>query len=162
MKDALSIIVSSRTRLAAALALVAVLIAGGVTLGSWAVGSDPGNGYAAATTAKNLTLGTGVSAFTTGLLYPGGTGDVKVKVTNPNPFSVVITSIKGAGAITASGTCDPSSVTYTDQTGLDLALGAGSTQEFVLSNAAAMDNSAANANCQNATFTIPVTITATS
>ena len=41
MKDVLSVVLANRTRLAVASALIAVVIAGGVTLGSWAVGSDP-------------------------------------------------------------------------------------------------------------------------
>ncbi|HEY7398681.1 MAG TPA: hypothetical protein VH538_10285 [Gaiellaceae bacterium] len=162
MNDVYAAIFANRARLAVALALIAVVIAGGVTLGSWAVGSDAGNGYAAATAPQNLTLGTTVSAFTTGLLYPGGHGDVKVKITNPNQFPVTIGSIKGAGTITASDPgCTATSVTFTDQTGLALSLAATATNEFVLAGAASMDNTA-NAACENATFTIPVTVTASS
>jgi hypothetical protein len=164
MKDALSIIVSSRTRLAVALALVAVLIAGGVTLGSWAVGSDPGNGYAKAISGTNLTL-SDASASTTAQLYPGGQGDVTVIVHNPNPFAVTIGSVTGTGgAITSDkgGACDSSTgVTFANQTGLGLPLAAGATHTFVLSGAASMDNTAAQA-CEGAVFTIPVSVSATS
>jgi hypothetical protein len=164
MNNALSIIVSSRTRLAVALALIAVLIAGGVTLGSWAVGSDPGNGYAKATSGTNLTL-SDASASTTGQLYPGGHGDVTVIVTNPNPFAVTIGSITGTGgAITSDkgGSCDASTgVSFTDQNSLHLLVPAGGTQTFVLPNAASMNNSA-DQSCEGAVFTIPVTVSATS
>src|SRR5215469_2290789 len=108
MHDALSIIFASRARLTVALALVAAVIAGGVTFGSWAVGSDPGNGYAKATTATNLTFND-VSASTTATLYPGGNGSVKVSVNNPNPFAVTITAVNGTGgAITSDkgAACD--------------------------------------------------------
>jgi hypothetical protein len=161
MKDALSIIVSSRTRLAAALALIVVLIAGGVTLGSWAVGSDPGNGYAKAVSGTNLTL-SDASASTTGQLYPGGTGDVKVTVHNPNPFGVTITSVAGTGGPVTSDQagCNAASVTYTDQSSLSLSLGAGATQTFTLTGAAAMSSSA-NQSCEGAVFAIPVTLAAT-
>ena len=164
MKNALSIIVSSRTRLAVALALIAVLIAGGVTLGSWAVGSAPGNGYAKATSGSNLTL-SDASASTTAQLYPGGSGDVVVKVTNPNPFAVTIGSVDGTGAAITSdkgATCDASTgVAFANQDTLSVLVGAGQTRTFVLTGAASMDNTAAQA-CENAVFTIPVTVSATS
>ena len=164
MHDALSIILASRARLTVALALVAAVIAGGVTFGSWAVGSDPGNGYAKATTAQNLTL-SDASAFTTAQLYPGAHGDVVVRVTNPNPFAVTITAVKGTGgAITSNkgAACDAATgVSYSDQTGLSLSLAAGATSNFTLANAASMSN-ASDTSCQGAVFSIPVTLTATS
>jgi len=163
MHDAISIIFASRARLTVALALVAAVIAGGVTFGSWAVGSDPGNGYAKATSSQNLTL-SDASGATVAQLYPGGNGDVKVKITNPNLFAVTVTSVKGAGAITSDkgAACDASTgVTYTDQSSLSLGLAAGATSTFTLVGAAHMSN-ASDTSCQGAVFTIPVTLTATS
>jgi hypothetical protein len=169
MHDAISIILASRARLTVALALVAAVIAGGVTFGSWAVGSDPGNGYAKAkssakaTSSQNLTL-SDASGATVAQLYPGGNGDVKVKITNPNLFAVTVTSVKGAGAITSDkgAACDASTgVTYTDQSSLSLGLAAGATSTFTLVGAAHMSN-ASDTSCQGAVFTIPVTLTATS
>ena len=161
MKDALSVVAQSRTRLAVLLALLAVLIAGGVTLGSWTVAGS-GSGYAKATSSQNLVLGD-ASASTTGDLYPGGQGVVEVKVTNNNPFAVTITSVSaGAGAVTSnSAGCNAASVTFNNQTGLSLSLGAGATQTFPLANGASMSSAAVDA-CQNAVFTIPVTVAATS
>ena len=92
MKDICKIIVGSKGRLAVALAMVAMVVAGGATFGSWAVGSDAGNGYAKAVTAQNLTL-SDASASTVADLYPGGSGAVKIKVTNPNSFAVTITGV---------------------------------------------------------------------
>ncbi len=163
MKDVLSVVLANWTRLAVASALVAVVIAGGVTFGSWAVGSDPGNGYAKATSSQNLTL-SDASASTTAQLYPGGTGDVKVKVTNPNAFAVTVTSVAGAGTITSDkgASCNASTgVTYTDQTGLTQVVGAGMTLTFTLPGAAAMSNSTSSS-CQGAVFSIPVTLVASS
>jgi hypothetical protein len=141
----------------------AVLTTGAVTFGSWAVGSDPGAGYSKAKSSANLTLND-VSTSTVADLYPGGTGNVLVSVTNPNSFAVTITSIAGAGAITsnAGAACTASTgVTFTDQTGLSLALGAGATSMFTLADKAAMSNASVTS-CQGAIFTIPVTVTATS
>lgn len=164
MHDALSIIFASRARLTVALALVAAVIAGGVTFGSWAVGSDPGNGYAKATTATNLTFND-VSASTTATLYPGGNGSVKVSVNNPNPFAVTITAVNGAGgAITSDkgAACDAATgVTFTNQTGLSQVVAAGSSATFSLAGAAHMANTS-DTTCQGAVFSIPVTLTATS
>jgi len=163
MQDAVSIILASRARLAIALALVAVIIAGGATFGSWAVGSDPGNGYAKATTATNLTFNN-VSGTTVAQLYPGGNGDVKVSVNNPNPFPVTITAVNASGgAITSDkgAACDASTgVTYTNQT-VSQVVPAGGTVPFTLTGAAHMDNTS-DSSCQGAVFSIPVTLTATS
>jgi hypothetical protein len=163
MQDAVSIILASRARLAIALALVAVIIAGGVTFGSWAVSSDPGNGYAKAKTALNLTFND-VSATTVAQLYPGGNGDVKVSVNNPNPFAVTISAVTGSGPITSDkGTSctNATGVTFTNQTGLTQVVPASGSLAFTLTGAAQMSN-ASNTACQGAIFTIPVTLTATS
>jgi hypothetical protein len=164
MQDAVSIILASRARLAIALALVAVIIAGGVTFGSWAVSSSPGNGYAKALTAQNLTFND-VHASTVAQLYPGGNGDVLVSVNNPNPFAVTITAVNGtAAAITSDkgAACDGSTgVTYTNQTGLTQVVPASGSATFTLTGAAHMSN-ASDTSCQGAVFTIPVSLTATS
>jgi hypothetical protein len=159
----LRVIAADRLKLAIALVGTLTLAIGAVTFGSWAVGSDPGAGYSKATASTNLTLND-VSASTVADLYPGGTGNVLVSVTNPNSFAVTITSIAGAGAVTsnAGAACDASTgVSFTDQTGLSLALGAGATSTYTLAGKAAMSNASASS-CQGAIFTIPVTVTATS
>jgi hypothetical protein len=155
-------IVGSKARLAVAISATAMVVAGGATLGSWAVSSSAGNGYAKAVTAQNLTL-SDASASTVADLYPGATGAVKIKVTNPNAFAVTITGVSGAGTITSDkgAACDASTgVTFANQTGLSLALAGGATTVFSLSGAAAMANTSVTS-CQGGTFTIPVTLTAT-
>ena len=162
MKDIFKIIVGSKGRLAVALAMAAMVVAGGATFGSWAVSSDAGNGYAKAVTAQNLTL-SDASASTVADLYPGGSGAVKIKVTNPNAFAVTITGVAGAGTVTSDkgAGCDASTgVTFATQTGLSLALAAGATTVFSLPGAAAMSNADVTS-CQGGVFTIPVTLTAT-
>jgi hypothetical protein len=91
---------------------------------------------------------------------------VKVKVTNPNPFPVRITSIvkQPAAAISSDkgAACDASTgVTFSDQTGLALDLAAGATTTFTLANAVSMSNASDNS-CQGAVFTIPVTVSGAS
>lgn len=163
IKSILKALLASPAKLALAAALGSAVVAGGVTFGTWSVGSDPGNGYAKAVTAQNLTL-SDASASTSAQLYPGGTGDVKVKVTNPNSFAVTITAVNGAGSITSDkgAGCDAATgVSFTNQTGLTQAVGAGATVTFTLTGAAAMASTSASS-CQGAVFTIPISLTATS
>jgi len=111
----------------------------------------------------NLTL-SDASASTTAQLYPGGTGDISIKVTNPNPFAVTVSSASGAGTITSDkgAACDAATgVTFTNTTGLSQAAGAGATVTFSLAGKVAMSNASDNS-CQGAIFTIPITLAATS
>jgi hypothetical protein len=105
------------------------------------------------------------SASTTADLYPGATGSVKLKVTNPNPFPVRITAVaKQASAISSDkgAACDASTgVTFSDQTGLALDVAAGATTTLTLANAISMSNASDNS-CQGAVFTIPVNVTGAS
>jgi len=147
-----------------ALAAIVALVATGVIVAAWST-SGSGNGYAKAGTASALTIGD-ASAATVGDLYPGGTGSVKLKVTNPNPFAVRITTVakQTSGTITSDkgAACNASTgVTFTDQTGLTLDLAGGATSTFTLPNAVAMSNASDNT-CQGAIFTIPVDVTGAS
>jgi hypothetical protein len=147
-----------------ALAAVAALIVSGTLLAAW-ITSGSGNGYAKAGTASALTIGD-ASASTIADLYPGATGAVKLKVTNPNSFPVRITGVtrQASGTISSDkgAACNASTgVTFTDQTGLTLDLAAGATTTFTLSGAVSMSNASDNT-CQGAIFTIPVDVTAAS
>jgi hypothetical protein len=163
LRSALRIIAADKARLALALSAVAILATAALTLGSWAVGSSAGNGYSKAITAQNVTL-SDASASTTAQLYPGGTGDLVVKVTNPNSFAVTVTAVNGAGTITSDkgAACNTATgVTFTNTTGLSQSVGAGATVTFSVAGKVAMSNASDNS-CQGAIFTVPVTLTATS
>jgi hypothetical protein len=148
----------------ALLAVPAVLVAVGIAIGAWnATGS--GTGYAKAGTSSSLILGD-ASASTVADLYPSSTGNVKITVTNPNPFNVSITTVAQTASTSITSdkgaSCNSSTgVTFSTQSGLSLALAAGATTTFTLNGAAAMSNASANA-CQGAVFSIPVDITAVS
>jgi hypothetical protein len=161
--ELIKIIIASKLRLAMALTFAMTVVVGGVTFGSWVVSSDAGSGYAKAVTATNLTL-SDASASTVADLYPGGTGNVKVKVTNPNAFAVTISAVNlDTGSITSDkgAPCTASTgVSFTNQTGLSLPLAGGATTTFTLTGAAAMTNASVNT-CQGGIFTIPVTLVAT-
>ena len=163
LRAALRILIADKARIILALSAVALLITAAVTFGSWAVGSSSGNGYAKAVSAQNLTLAD-ASASTTAQLYPGGTGDLVVKVTNPNPFGVTVTAVTAAGPITSDkgAACNASTgVTFTNATGLSQSVGGGATVTFSLVGKVAMSN-ASDTSCQGAVFTVPVSLTATS
>lgn len=149
-------------RLAAPIGAAGLIVGGMLTLGtaaaSWRAAGD-GSGNAAATTASDLTT-LDASALAPAELYPGGTGDVIVRLSNPNPFPLDVDRIDGSGVITsdAGAACDASTgVTFDDRAGLGLVVPAGSTLTVTLADAATMDATSDDA-CQGAIFTIPVTI----
>jgi hypothetical protein len=162
LRAALRIIAADKARLALALSAILVVATTAVTFGSWTVSSSAGSGYSKAKVASSLTL-SDASASTTAQLYPGGTGDIWIKVTNSNPFAVTVTSVTGAGTITSDkgAACDAATgVTFTNTTGLTQAVGAGATVTFSLAGKVAMSNASDNS-CQGAVFTIPITLAAT-
>jgi hypothetical protein len=135
-----------------------LVAAASVAYAAWTA-SGGGSGYAKASSAQALsTLDT--SATTSATLYPGATGDVKLKINNPNPYPVRITGVGGNGTITSDkgSACDASTgVTFTNQSGLALDVPAASSATFTLSGAVAMTNASDNS-CQGAVFTIPVSL----
>jgi hypothetical protein len=151
-----------------AVALIATMLGiVGLVYAAWTT-NGTGDAYAKAGTAA--AIGTiDVSASTIASLYPGVSGDVLIKLDNPNPYSVTVTAVTGNGSITAdaghSG-CTTTGVTFTNQTGLSLVVPAkagavNGTLQTSLTNAASMSNASLNA-CQGATFTIPVSLTGSS
>ena len=149
-------------KLSLASVLIGAMLAASVAFAAWtATGS--GDGYAKATTAQPLAT-LDVSASTPATLYPGATGNVKIKIDNPNPYPVRVTSVAGNGAITSDkgAACDASTgVTYTDQSSLTLDVGASTSATFTLAGSVSMSN-ASDDSCQDAVFTIPVTLSGAS
>lgn len=148
-------------------AFVIGALIGGMLFGSiaWAAWTANGSGSATAKaqTAQALTT-VDVSATTTATLYPGATGDALIRVNNPNPYPVRVTSVTGSGTIVSDkgAACDGSTgVTFTNSTGVALDVGASSAATFTLSGKVAMSNASDNA-CQGAVFTIPVTLSGVS
>ena len=149
------------TRLGVATIFTGVLLVAGVAFAAWTA-SGTGSGYAKAGSIQALTT-VDVSASTTATLYPGGIGDVKLSVSNPNPAPITITGVSGNGTITSDkgAACNASTgVTFTNQTGLSQVVPASGTATFTLSGSAAMSTASDNA-CQGAIFTIPISLTGT-
>jgi len=132
---------------------------------AYAVWSSTGTGSGTATARSSLSL-TGTLSSVTGL-YPGATLSVTVTVVNPNPFPVKVTAVTGGTVTTTTSGCTTTGVAFTNQTTSN---GLGASGFIVPANSAGtalpgttvtMDNTSLNA-CQGATFTVPVTLTATS
>lgn len=142
---------------------VAAVTVAGIAIAAWAV-TGSGTGYAKAGTSSALTL-SDATASTSADLYPGSSGAVKLKVSNPNPFPVRITAVAGNGAITSDkgAACDASTgVSFANQSGLTLDLAANETNHvFTLAASVSMTNASDNS-CQGAVFSVPVSVTAAS
>src|SRR5882762_5835601 len=62
---------------------------------NWVVGLGAGSsGEGQSATVANLTITAVASPAATNLLYPGGTGDVVVSISNPNPYPVTLTAVQ--------------------------------------------------------------------
>lgn len=62
---------------------------------TWVVGLNSGSsGEAQSAAVSNLTITAVASPAASNLLYPGGSGDVVVSISNPNPFPVTITAVQ--------------------------------------------------------------------
>jgi hypothetical protein len=76
--------------------IVGTLLAGGgaYAASNWVVGLNAGSsGEGQSGTVSNLTISAVASPAATNLLYPGGTGDVVLTITNPNSFPVTVTAV---------------------------------------------------------------------
>lgn len=151
-------------------ATLLALVAVGLVYAAWTT-SGSGSVYAKAGSSQALST-LDAAASTTATLYPGSTGDVVLKVSNPNNFPVRVTgvSLNGTNAnITPDAGhagCTTTGVSFTNVTGLTVNVpaksgGTNGSAEATLSGAAAMSNASVDG-CQGATFTIPVTLTGVS
>lgn len=130
-----------------------------------------GTGAAPTGTVQPLEILSATIGSPTMPLYPGTTGDVVLKLTNPNSTPVTLRSVSQSGGVSVDGgkgcTDDPqwpttvgtSGVSILEVTALNVVVAAGSTQELLLPGAASM-TAASAAGCQGATFDIPVTVEA--
>jgi hypothetical protein len=156
---------SNRRRLIVGTLTIVVLAAAALVYAAWTTNGS-GSGYAKAGTSQALST-IDVSASTTASLYPGTTGDVLIKVSNPNGYAVRVTGVSLNGTnsdITPDGShsgCTTTGVSFTNQSSLAIDVAANSATQATLSGAASMSNASLNA-CQGAVFTIPVTLTGAS
>jgi hypothetical protein len=155
---------SSRKKIAVTAVVTIAFVTAGVGIAAWSV-TGSGTGYAKASTSSALTL-SDATASTSADLYPGASGTVKLKVSNPNPFPVRVTAVSGNGTITSDkgAACDAATgVAFVNQSSLTLDLAANATnQVFTLAAGSVTMSNASDNSCQGAVFSIPVSLSAAS
>lgn len=147
---------------AAALAGILIAAGAGTAYAYWGT-SGTGSGSAAAGTMQAVTVDALVAGDgPTATLVPGGTADVVLRLTNPNPYSVQVYSVTANGPATADtghSSCTTTGVRFTG-TAAPLSpatfIPANSSTLLTLPGSAAMDSTSLAA-CQGATFHLPVT-----
>ena len=166
----MSLCAASLRRLFSRASLLAVFLGliglclGGVANAYWAAAGS-GQGSATSTTAAPAVVS---AAAPTTALYPGGHADLALTISNPNPFSVHVGSLKldttdGAGGFTVDAGhagCALSALSFDTQTNggagwsLPAAVGAlTGSLPITLAGPLGMDIGAANA-CQGAAITV--------
>ena len=133
-------------------AALLALAGAGVAFAAY-LSTGSGTGSTTAATAANSVI---TSASTGSALYPGGTSNYTVTITNPNAYPVKVTSISAASSNAAgsNGACVAGTVTspaVTNPTGT-IAANATGTYTLVATMIANPDNS-----CQGVSFTMPLT-----
>jgi hypothetical protein len=157
--------VNKRRLLTRALPVFIVVLALAGAAAAYFTSTGSGSASGATGTSQNVTLS---NATPTAQLYPGGSADISLTVSNPNPFlahlnSLVLDTSQGTGGFSVdaghSG-CAVSTLSFTSQsnggTGWDVPPKVGVTNGTLsldLPNAVSMGTGAANA-CQGATFTV--------
>lgn len=150
----------SRRLFGVPLAIVFVVLCA-VTAVAYFASSGAGSGSASSgslqpVTVVGLTGGDTPSSY----LFPGGSADVILRVSNQNSYSVTLVSAVGNGTITADpghSLCTTTAVTFTDQPSLNITIPAGSSL-IHLPGTASM-GLLSSSGCQGATFSIPVSVT---
>jgi len=174
---------SRRRRLLEAIFGAAAVAAVSYGATNWIVGIFGGSsGQGQSASVANLSISAVASPAANNLLYPGGTGDVVVSISNPNPFPVTITAVNlptnttyATGYTTSSLTTTqsgclastPSGVTWSFATGTSgsshtlttpLTVGASGQADnplvVTLTNDASMASSAPAA-CESTYFSLP-------
>jgi hypothetical protein len=121
---------SRRRRLLAAFLGASAVAAISYGATNWIVGLQGGSsGEGKSGTVTNLSISAVASPTPGNLLYPGGTGDVVVSISNPNPFPVTITAVNLPTNTTYATGYTTSSLTTT-QTGCVAATPSGVTWSF--------------------------------
>ena len=86
---------SRRSKVAAAAIGAVMSGAAAFAASNWVVGLNSGSAAEGQSASiNNLTITAVASPAATNLLYPGGTGDTVLKVTNPNAFPVTVTAVQ--------------------------------------------------------------------
>ncbi|MEX0790279.1 MAG: hypothetical protein WD178_05825, partial [Actinomycetota bacterium] len=151
--------------LAVGLAVVLTLLAGGAAYASFTAGGA-GSGSAPTGTMQPVVISALVGGDDpSSTLVPGGTADVIVRVTNPNPAPVQVFGVAANGAVSADlahAACTTTGVTFTppDAPIVPTVTVLASSSLLIHLPGAVTMSLASLPECQGATFEIPVTVTA--
>ena len=136
-----------------------VLVPSGAAFAYW-TGSGIGSASAASGTMATPSVVALVGGDApTNALFPGASGDVILRILNPNPYALTLTSISVNGSVVVSGargTCTSSGVSTNFPTSPTIAVPAGSS--LIHLPGAALMNVGSQSGCQSASFTIPVSV----
>lgn len=146
---------------------IVALSAIGVAIAAWTTGGS-GSGQASAGTASSMSISAGTPSSS---LYPTASADVAAVISNPNPYTVHVSSI-ALSTISVDGGhsgCNTGSVSVTSPqansgAGWDVPAKSGAvngTLSIDMANAISMA-STANDSCQGATFTVALSATGAS
>jgi hypothetical protein len=151
-------------------AVIGVVLVLGITGAvAWAVWTARGTGAATGKAGVALRIQTIASTGTGKLLYPGGSGDLKIRVSNDNTFPVRVNTVVPKTPITADPDHNAMGCTV-GATGVSVdefitvswtPIPAGQNVEFTMPNVVHMDNTS-NDKCQGARFSVPVVLVAAS
>ena len=140
----------------AALAITAVTVTGaGIAFAAWNA-DGKGDATVAAKTASKLKV---TNVAIPDALYPGGSSNLSVKVKNPNPYAVTVTSIANdtSASVTVAtvpgSTCAATNASFTNQP-VNVPIAAGAEATITVPGVSMILNAADG--CQGATFTFPV------
>ncbi len=87
--------ISTRIKVLSAVAGIVLAGAGAYAATNWVVGLSGGSsGEGQSATISNLTITAVGSPAASNVLFPGGSGDVVVSISNPNPYPVTITAVQ--------------------------------------------------------------------
>ena len=148
--------------------LAAAVVSAGLAVGAgvaWAGFTSTGQASASGTSG-NVQMPTAVGVLPAGqTLYPGVRRNIRVTVTNPNSFAVLVTRVdKSTSPVTVdtahAAACVTTGVSLTNPPyGVAWNVPGGATRTFQLTNGMKMTNASQNG-CQGATFKVPMVITA--
>jgi hypothetical protein len=86
---------STRLKIVSAVCGIVLAGAGAYAASNWVVNLNAGSaGESQSASVSNLTISAVASPAASNLLYPGGSGDVVVTISNPNPFPATITAVQ--------------------------------------------------------------------
>ncbi|MGO4147879.1 hypothetical protein AB4Y77_22680 [Paenarthrobacter sp. YAF11_1] len=150
-------------RTAAATVALCILGGAGTAYAYWAA-AGTGNGSASNGTMQAVTVDALVPGDTLQTsLVPGGTADVLLRASNPNPHAVTVYGFAANGPVTADAGhpgCTTTGVTFTPPAAplaSPVLIPANSSILLTLPGAAGMGAASASG-CQGAQFTVPVTL----